>query len=215
MSEGYEEVASPHQWRDPAIAWPIFLASYLIAIVLFFLLAAAEATAWGYYAGLFRITADDAARFDSVVRPLNDALLPVFVVCAVATSFLTYRTFANAHAAGAQNRLTGPLLAAGAYYMPFVGFFIAAADDGQAVASDVRRVWPQPRRPHRHVVGHIPAWLLLRHPVDERGGGILRTRSALGDGQHDQSGAAGCRGNLPAHRLRRDRKAPAQNQALS
>jgi hypothetical protein len=124
MSETYEEIASAHEWRDPAIAWPFFLVSYLVAIVLYFVLAVAAATVWASYTGLITISADDATRFDSIVVPLNTALVVVFLTCAVSTSFLTYRTFANAHAAGAQNRLTGPLLAAGAYYMPFIGFFL-------------------------------------------------------------------------------------------
>lgn len=144
MSETYEEVTSAHEWRDPVIAWRIFLVLYVAAIALFFLLAAGQTLVWAYNANLFRISADTAALFDNTFAKLNSALPPLYIGCALATVFLTYRTFANAHAAGASNRLTGPLLAATAYFIPFFFLFLPPLMMGKLWGATFGESGPKP-----------------------------------------------------------------------
>lgn len=121
MAETYEEVSGAHTWRDPITIWRVFLLSVVAMIALFVVLTIGELCVWAAYSGVLTFNPQSAATFEQTFRTLNSALLPVFAACVAALVFLTYRTVANAHAAGAQNRLTGPILAAGAYFMPFIG----------------------------------------------------------------------------------------------
>lgn len=91
---------------------------------MFLAIAVCEACLWADYTNHLQFTVDQAATFDRTFALLDSSIWPVFGACAVMTVLLTYRVFANAHARGADKRLTGPVLAAGSYFMPFLGLFL-------------------------------------------------------------------------------------------
>ncbi|MGE0742908.1 MAG: DUF4328 domain-containing protein [Hyphomonadaceae bacterium] len=124
MSETYEEVGSRHQWRNPTGLWRFLAVCYLIAIAIYALLGVAEALVLLLYLGRMTIDAANAATVEHAVAILNQLIAPVFVVCATITLLLLYRLIANEHARGPSTKLTGPVLAVAAYFIPLLGFFM-------------------------------------------------------------------------------------------
>lgn len=131
MAETYTEVSGKHTWRDPTGPWRVLCVLYAIAIAIYLALCIAEATAWTVFAGLFAIEPGAAAMFDQAVITLSSAVLPIYLVCAIATLVLTYRLVANAHAVGAPGSLTGPGMAVAAFIIPFVSLIMPPLVMGQ------------------------------------------------------------------------------------
>lgn len=124
MSETYTEVQSAHEWRDPVGFWRALLICYLAAIILYVVLGAGEALVLVLYFGDLTIDDRSATILEQCLTTLNQAALPIFVVCVVTTLALQYRLVANAHVLEPSTKLTGPVLAIASYFIPLLGFFM-------------------------------------------------------------------------------------------
>lgn len=144
MTETYEEVSNAHTWRDPIGQWYFFLLWFVAITALFIALAIGDACMWASLAGQLYFSEENAAVFNRIFITLNQSLLPMYGICALALILLTHRTVANAHAAGAQNRLSGPLLAGFIYFMPLVGLVMPPVVLGRLWNATFGNSGPQP-----------------------------------------------------------------------
>jgi hypothetical protein len=131
MAETYTEVASKYELRDPKGFWRAVLVTYVIAIGMYVAMAINEAAVWAMYSQLIFFAPEQAAIFDQVMGALSIAVAPTYVVCAICTLLLLYRLVANAHARGTEEKLTGPGMAVGSYFIPFVSLIMPPLIMGQ------------------------------------------------------------------------------------
>jgi len=124
MAETYTEVSIGRQWRDPLWLWRLTFLCFAVAIALFLALGAAETFVLTLHLQLSSIAEQSAGTFDSAVVMLNRLLFPVVALCALSSLALLYRLMANAHADGPTTKLTGPVLAVDAYFIPLLSLFM-------------------------------------------------------------------------------------------
>jgi hypothetical protein len=124
MSETYAEVSSSHEWRDPAWLWRLLVVGYMAAIALLITLGASEAFVLALYLGAAPLSESAAQTFSQIVEALNRLLPAVIVACAFVSLVLNYRLVANAHARKPATKLTGPVLAIAAYFIPLLSLFM-------------------------------------------------------------------------------------------
>lgn len=172
MAETYAEGASKHTWRDPKLLWRFMLVAYVAAIITYLAIALNETLVWFLYAGLISIEQQPAQMIDAIAAVFNASIMPVYVVCAIATLLLLYRLVENVHALGAPEGMTGSGMAVASFFIPILSLFMPPNVMGKLWRARFQKTGRQPNGIialwwTTFMISNVLGVVISRAPADE------------------------------------------------